>query len=233
MTLWASVADTLATEIANGQRRPGDRLPSEADLAARFGVHRHTVRRAVADLSARGLVQSRQGSGVYVRTAQLDYALGRRTRMSQNLMQAGREGARQILTCETRRANAAEAEALDLPPHAQVHAIEGVTLADGLPFAQFRSVFPADRLPDLLPALAEGVSVTEALRRSGVSDYTRAHTRITAKRADPVLAQRLGLKAGDPVLRTISVNVDGGGQPVEYGHTWFAGDRVNLTVAPD
>lgn len=40
------------------------------------------------------------------------------------------------------------------------------------------------------------------------------------------------LAEGAPILRTRAVNVDGTGHPVEYGTTWFAGDRVALTVAP-
>jgi len=43
----------------------------------------------------------------------------------------------------------------------------------------------------------------------------------------------LRISEGAPILRTVSVNVDPGGRPVEFGHTWFAGDRVTLVVTPD
>ena len=48
-----------------------------------------------------------------------------------------------------------------------------------------------------------------------------------------MLALSLQLKEGAPVLRSVSVNIDAAGHPVEYGTTWFAGDRVTLTVEPD
>jgi GntR family phosphonate transport system transcriptional regulator len=48
-----------------------------------------------------------------------------------------------------------------------------------------------------------------------------------------VLAAALQVRPGDPVLRSVAINADSGGVPVEYGTTWFAGDRVTLTVAAD
>ena len=63
-----------------------------------------------------------------------------------------------------------------------------------------------------------------------MADYTRATTRLTAKVAKPMLALRLRIADGAPVLRSEAVNVDPDGRAVEYGVTWFAGDRVTLTV---
>jgi GntR family phosphonate transport system transcriptional regulator len=71
------------------------------------------------------------------------------------------------------------------------------------------------------------------LATCGLTDYTRAETRLTAKLADPVLALALQVQPGSPVLRSVAVNVDAAGTPVEFGTTWFAGDRVTLTVEPD
>ena len=65
--LYQQVAATIERAIADGQYQPGQRLASERDLAEEFGVSRPTVRRAVIALEMRGLLESRQGSGVYVR----------------------------------------------------------------------------------------------------------------------------------------------------------------------
>ena len=99
-----------------------------------------------------------------------------------------------------------------------------------MPVATFRSSFPAARFAGLPEALRRFKSVTEALRTQGVSDYTRALTRLTAKLASPTQALHLQLEPDAPILRTIAVNVDPEGQPVEYGRTWFAGDRITLTL---
>jgi GntR family transcriptional repressor for pyruvate dehydrogenase complex len=63
------VADALAAEVRSGRLSEGDRLPTESALAAQFGVSRTVVREAVSRLKSLGLLDSRQGSGVYVRAA--------------------------------------------------------------------------------------------------------------------------------------------------------------------
>lgn len=231
--IWRSIADTLGTEIAAGLYRPGDKLPTEAALAARFGVNRHTVRQGLAQLIETGTLHARRGAGVFVAARPTDYALGRRVRFHQNIRDSGRAPSRRITRLESRPADAAEAEALRIAPGDMVHVIEGVSLADGQPLAAFQSVFPAARFPGLLAAMAAQTSVTAALSACGLADYTRAETRLTAKLADPVLALALQAQPDSPVLRSVAVNVDAAGGPVEYGTTWFAGDRVTLTLSAD
>lgn len=158
------------------------------------------------------------------------YPLGRRVRFHQAVQAAGQVPSREFTRIETRPSEPHEAAALALPPAAPVHVVEGVSLADATPLAAFRSVFPAARFPDLPAQLAATGSVTAALARAGVADYTRATTRLTAKVAKPMLALRLRIADGAPVLRSEAVNVDPDGRAVEYGVTWFAGDRVTLTV---
>jgi GntR family phosphonate transport system transcriptional regulator len=231
--IWRSIEATLQGEIAAALYSPGDKLPTEAALAARFGVNRHTVRQALAALAAAGTVHARRGAGVFVTSQPTDYALGRRVRFHQNVAASGRTPSRRITRLETRPASAHEAEVLGLAPGAAVQVIEGVSLADGQPLATFRSVFDAGRFPGLLAAMAGQSSVTAALAACGITDYTRSETRITAKLATPLQALALLVPEGAAVLRSASVNVDGARVPVEYGVTWFAGDRVTLTVAPE
>jgi GntR family transcriptional regulator, phosphonate transport system regulatory protein len=229
--LWSAIAATLTTEVSSGHYRPGDRMPTEAVLAARFGVNRHTVRHALAALAERGLVHSRRGSGVFVAQRPTEYPLGRRVRFHQNVLAAGQTPSRRISRAETRPSDAEEARALRLKVGESVQVIEGVSLADGQPIAAFRSIFPAARFPGLLGSIRETGSITLSLSAAGLTDYTRAETRLTAQLAEPVLAVALAVRPGAPVMRTVAVNVDPKGVPIELGTTWFAGERVTLTVA--
>ncbi|OAN77082.1 phosphonate metabolism transcriptional regulator PhnF [Sulfitobacter sp. EhC04] len=228
--IWRSIATTLRGEISAGQYAPGDKLPTEAVLAARFGVNRHTVRHALAALAEDGVVFARRGAGVFVTQVPTDYPIGKRVRFHQNLTSAGRVPTKRILSMQTRGATGTERSLLALADGAQVHVVDGLSLADDLPVAVFTSVFPAARFPDLPAYLEEAGSVTEALRRSGVRDYTRASTRLKAKLASATQALHLQIAEGAPVLFSTSVNVDPEGRPVEFGSTWFAGDRITLTL---
>lgn len=110
-----------------------------------------------------------------------------------------------------------------------VCAYHGLSLSDGQPIAVVESVFPADHLSGLAEALTAHTSITEALSAVGVADYTRVSTRLTAVRASATQALHLNINEGDPLLKSASVNEDEHGTPVEYGRTWFAGDRITLT----
>ena len=231
--IWSSITAALREEIAAGTYAQGSKLPTEAQLALRFGVNRHTVRRALGALAEAGLVQPRRGAGVFVTSVPTDYPLGRRVRFHQNVLANGRTPSRRMLRTETRPATAEESEALAMPPASLVHLIEGISLADGVPIGLFRSVLPAKRFPNFPQDMTRLGSITSALADAGVADYTRASTRLTAKLANAVQAGHLQIQQGAPLLRSVTINVDPEGRPVEFGTSWFAGDRVTLTVVPE
>ena len=232
-TVWAAIAETLRTEIGAGHYQPGERLPTEAALSGRFGVNRHAVRRAVADLAEAGLVRARRGAGVFVTAQPTDYPIGRRVRFHRNIAATGRLPRKRMLHIETRVANALEAEALGLTPGAKVVACEGVSMMETTPLALFQSTFPLERVPGLAHTLREVCSVTEALALNGVPDFLRRETRVDADAASAAQASLLDLRAGDLLLRTIGINIEPDGVPIEHGITWFAAARVTLTFAPD
>ena len=220
----------MHSDLAEGRYGPGDRLPTEAALANRFGVNRHTVRHGISALVDEGLIRTRRGAGAFVAAMPTDYPIGTRVRFHQNLIAAGRRPDKHVLALNARAATIGEAKALHIAAGDPVCAYHGVSLADGQPIAVFESLFPLTRLPEISAALQGTRSVTEALHAVGVTDYTRATTRLTAVRATATQALHLHLAEGDPLLRSSSVNVDVSRQPVEYGRTWFAGDRITLTL---
>lgn len=228
--IWQAIADALRSDLAEGKYAPGDKLPTEAALAERFGVNRHTVRHGISALVEEGLIRTRRGSGAFVAATPTDYAIGRRVRFHENLIAAGRRPDKRVLQIEVRAATTGEAKALQIAQSDPVCAYHGLSLADGQPIAVFESLFPKGRLSGIAEALSKTSSVTEALRLVGISDYTRASTRLTAVRATATHALHLQVSEGDPLLKSSGVNVDEYGVPVEFGRTWFAGDRVTLTL---
>ena len=231
--LWQAIERTLTEEIAGARYSVGAKLPTEAQLAERFDVNRHTVRRALGHLADRGMVHTRRGAGCFVAAKPAEYPIGRNVSFQRNLRAAGQMPGRRFLAIETRRADQEESDALGLEPGALVHAAEGVSLADGQPISVFLSAFPAAPMPDLPELLRKHVSVTLAIEAAGMGRFTRASTRLSAHGATALQARHLNLAEGAPVLRSVSVNVDAGGRPVEFGRTWFAGDKVVLSFAEE
>lgn len=227
--IWKAIADALRADMAEGRFRPGDKLPTEAALATRFGVNRHTVRHGLSALVSEGLVRTRRGAGAFVAAVPTDYPIGKRTRFTENLRRAGRLPGREVGGFTVRAATAGEAQLLGLEPGDAVLATNGRSLADGQPLSMSESIYPHARLPGLAEALAAQKGVTHALNAVGVADYTRASTRITAVLAAPAQAVVLEVAEGAPLLKTTFLNVSDG-VPVEFGRTWWAGERVTLTL---
>lgn len=228
--VWRSIAECLRRSIADGHYAEGSKLPTESALAERFGVNRHTVRHAISHLSDEGLVHSRRGSGVFVLSRPLDYPLSQRVRFHQNLLAAGRMPDKKMLSVELRAAGEDDARRLRVEPGNVIAVSHSLSFADGTPVALAESRFPEVRLPGLADALREASSITRALEKAGVRDYTRVSTRLTATTANATQALHLRLREGAPLLLTESLSRDQDGLPVEHGQTWFASERITITL---
>src|SRR4030088_3041402 len=87
--VWRQIAERIETDIGAGRLPPGARLPNEMQLAETFAVNRHTVRRALAELAAKGLVRASVGRGTFVELPRLAYSIGPRTRFSEIVEREG------------------------------------------------------------------------------------------------------------------------------------------------
>ncbi|WP_245496295.1 phosphonate metabolism transcriptional regulator PhnF [Lichenibacterium ramalinae] len=228
VTRWRRVADGIRAAIGDGT--VADRLPPEAELAERFGVNRHTVRRAIAALAADGLVRAERGRGTFVSggAPRLAYEIGPRTRFSENLLAQARRPGGRMLRAAIVPADAETAALLDCAPGTDLHRVESIREADGVPLSVATAWYPAARFPGLVAALVETGSVTEALRREGLADYRRRETRVTAERLSAADAEHLSSSADGLVLVARAVNVDLSGRPVQALVTRFHADRTEL-----
>ena len=226
--VWRAIATTLIDEIGQGRYVPGDKLPTEAELSRRFGVNRHTLRRAMAALAEDGLVRIEQGRGTYVQENVVDYMIGRRTRFSEIITRQHRHPGGRLLQAQELPASAEVAEALELPVDTPCLCLESLGEVDGQPLSLSVSHFPAARFPDLIAIVAETGSVTKAMEHHGVGDYQRKVTRVTARLPDAEEAALLQQPRVRPVLVLESINVDSSGTPVQYGLSRFAADRTQL-----
>lgn len=228
--LWVQIADRLRGDIEAGSFPPGTKLPTEAELSARFRVNRHTVRQALASLEQDGLVQVTQGKGRFVSPSLVDYKLGARTRFSQNLAALARTPGRTVIDVVRVPADKSIAEALGLSAGAFVWRAETTAAADGVPLTHSFHYFDAERFPDLDREIRDAGSITRALAEAGVKDYTRQTTRLSAQLSDEDDARWLDMPTRGPILQSESINVDPDGQPLEYGISRFAGDRLQVVV---
>ncbi|KGM31139.1 phosphonate metabolism transcriptional regulator PhnF [Inquilinus limosus] len=228
VALWRQISETLEREIRDGVHPAGARLPTEAELSERFGVNRHTVRRAMAELEEQGLVDVTQGRGTFVHLGAIAYLIGRRTRFHENMKRENRAARLELLESATEAASAMIARELDVPAGTPVIRLDTRSHADGLPLSLASHYFPAARFPGIVEIFRETGSVTASFARLGVADYTRRRTRVSARLPDAREQRLLEITRTRPVMATEALNVDAEGAVVEFGLSSFASDRIQL-----
>ncbi|MEM7124490.1 MAG: phosphonate metabolism transcriptional regulator PhnF [Pseudomonadota bacterium] len=228
VAMWRQIEDRMKEDIVSGNWKPGDRLPTESELAERFGVNRHTLRRALSALRDDGLVRIEQGRGTFVQDDVIDYAVRRRTRFSENISNLGRQPSGEVVRAETVAADTQAASALEIRRGQKVVLLELLSFVDGRPVSIGAHQFPQTRFRGLDKTYRETGSITKALRQFGVDDYFRKLSRVSARLPEPEDAHLLNMARAQPILYTESVNVDRDGKPIEYCIARYAGHRMQL-----
>jgi len=232
VALWRQIARGLTQEITGGALAPGAQLPTEAQLAGRFGVNRHTVRRAIEELARNGLVRVEQGRGSFVAEDVMDYAVEPRTRFSAWVRRHNKEPSGRVLRLAEVSAASAVAAGLGIAPGAPVVLLERLGFADDRPVSLASHFFPPTRLPGIEAVLRTAPGITEALRLVGVEDYLRQSTRVTARLPGATEAELLAMPRTRPVLVCENVNVDRAGMIVEYALSLYPTPRVQVVFEP-
>jgi GntR family phosphonate transport system transcriptional regulator len=232
VALWRQIATTLQQRIGAGTYPPGKQLPTEGELSRSFAVNRHTVRRALEELSRGGLIRIEQGRGSFVAEDVIDYTVQPRTRFSEWIRRHNKEPSGRVLRLEEMAAHAPVAAGLGIRTGAKVVVMERLGLADDRPVCLGTHHFPAGRFRGLLEALRSSLTITEALRVVGVTDYMRQVTRVSARLPTPDEATLLRTGRTRPLLVAENVNVDRDGAVIEFGIALYPTPRVQIVFEP-
>lgn len=215
--LYKQVKDSMIQQLVNGNWRPGDKLPSEFELAARYGVSQGTVRKTLDELTAQNLLVRQQGRGTFVSTHNPDRALFHFFHL------VGEDGTRQlptsrVVSCVERTAIAEEEKRLGLKPGSKVICIDRVRELSGQPAIVESIVLSAKRFGGLAKMPVEDLPITlyELYEEEyGVIIY-QAEEYLSAVAADENDAKLLGIEPGHPLqqIDRLALSVDR--RPVEW-----------------
>lgn len=218
----------IAEAITDGRLEPGSQLPPERDLADLAQVSRVTVRKAVAELVAEGLVDQRRGAGTFVRAQgpKLEQSLSSLTSFTDYMLARGKTSTSVVLARGLFFPAPEESMALGVPGTERVARVERLRSADGVPVAIERSSVPVDILPE--PGLVE-TSLYAVLRASGGAP-TRAIQRIAAMNLAPREAELLRLPVGAAVLRIDRTGYLPSGRPIEFTRGLYHSDIYDFVA---
>lgn len=202
--LYQQIKALILQSLQQGEWKPGEAIPSEMDLAARFRVSQGTVRKAIDELAADNLVMRRQGKGTFVATHAEQHVQYRFLKLLPDTGDASVEGPAQrtVLDCRRVRASADVARAL--------------ALRSGDPVVQARRILSFAGEPTILEDIWLPGQAFKGLTAEQMANYqgptyamfeldfgvrmVRAEEKIRAVLADGEQAQLLHTPAGTPLL---------------------------------
>ena len=214
--LYRQIADLLTRSLEGGEWKPGEAIPSEIELAARYKVSQGTVRKAIDALAAAHLLVRRQGKGTYVATHAEERTQFRFLRLASDDGTAERLS-RRFLGCKRGKAGAEVACALDMPASQPVLQVRRLLYFRGAPVVLDDLWLPQSLFKGLT---AERLSAYEGPlyglfeTEFGVR-MIRAEEQIRAVAAEADAAALLGVSPGAPLLSVSRVAFTYGDRPVE------------------
>lgn len=221
------VARRIADDIASGALQAGDRLPPERDLSEQFGVSRATIRRAFAELTEAGLIESHTGRGSFVIGAPLEEAPNELISFTELGASRGLTATAEVLGTHVEPATIEEAETLGIAPGADVFVLRRLRRLESLAISVDTNRIPLGRAPSLSRVDFTDASLYEALDRDGVRPM-RADYTVRAVAAPPDLAKLLGVDVGAPLLHAATIGYLGDGEVIELADMHYRGDRYRF-----
>jgi len=206
---------------------PGERLPSERELASRHGVARMTVRGAIDQLARDGLVHRVQGQGTYVSEPRITQSASL-TSFSEDMAARGMSPGSIVLAQEVVPAVPAVALRLEVSEGEPIVRIERIRQGDGDPIALERTHLPARRFVGLDEVALTDRSLYEVLHTEYGCELGTSEQRIAAVALSDAEAHLLHADADTPALRIERVTRDTEGSPVEFVRSVYLGDRFEL-----
>lgn len=223
----------LKSALDGNEWNPGERMPSERDLAERYGCSVITVRHALGELVREGRIERTRGRGTFVLQPRIDRNIAGSMSFAEEMQRRGLDSATRVVTAQIERAGAAVASTLGLAADAPVVYLERVRLGGGEPLLLEQARLPAERFPGLLAFDLEHRSLYDVLAERYGTRIVRAREMV-----EPVVLHRREASLLEVPTRTLALQIDGvahaaDGSAVEVARSFVRGDRTRYYLERD
>lgn len=231
LPVYRQLSDAIRSEIQD-YYKAGDQLPSESDLAYRYQVNRHTLRRAVDELVNDGVVIRRHGKGMFILTPSIDYHISTRTSFTETLETLGAPTRSRVLRKQHLYAQGGVAQRLQLNNGDEVVFLETLREVNDRPFCVCSHFLPLPQFQAVLEHYDTG-SLHQFLEDNCNMRLRRAESLVSAVMPANDDSTLLNMPLNMPVLRVKSLNLCIQTEtPIEYVVTRFRGDAAQLAILP-
>lgn len=228
--MYLRIAEALRREIVSGRLAPGARLPSEHHLAAKYGVARETIRRALGTLQEDALVTARRAVGSFVSEPKVDQQLDALFSFSEVMVHRGLKPGARLLAAELRDVSTVDSpilSALRLPVGERIVCLRRLRLGNNEPLVIATTYLPDRLFPGFLRHRLRQRHVYDIMDRNygrKPDDAAQTFEAVTLGSED---AQLLRVAPGSSALLVTRTGFSNG-VPVEYATDYYRGDRTRF-----
>jgi GntR family transcriptional regulator len=228
LPLHAQVEQLLRELINDPKYQQGAFLPKEVDLAKLLGVSRNTIRQATNKLEYEGLLVRKKGVGTKVAEQTVSTQLDSWHSFTQEMTEQGIQLKNYEISCKYLPASANVAEFMGIQEGTEVVCLVRLRGNEEVPFVYFESYFH----PRIGLTADEDFSIPlyDLLEKKYSTIANISRERLSARLASVITAERLKIKAGEPVLKRERRVFDPGNRPIEYNVGFYRADKFSYTI---
>ena len=228
--LYYQLKSFIQNQISTGAWKPGEQIPSEAELCQEFQISRTTIRQAISELVSQGKLKRTQGRGTFVTQYNIEKPLFFLTGFSQDMKMRGLKPNSKLLKFETIPPPSYIAQHLCLKENEPAILIKRLRLADDQLMAIDNCYLPFNRYFALLHEDLEKDSLYDLLAKKFETLPVRSTRSIESIGCTPPEAELLDVRVGFPILYIVGTNYDQNDQPFEHSESYYRGDRFTFNV---
>lgn len=226
------VLDTvISRKISSGEFKPGEKLPTEKELAHQYNLSTYAVRNSLWRLHQKGAVVKVKGKGSFVAKSKIPYTLSSGSNFTATLNKIGKVGTRKTVSHISTKAGNTIASGLHIKKRDEVEIVEFLRFVNDEPFYYSTSYIPSALVPNFKEVLIKDYSLHKTLREHYGYDFERSSsTTLEIGMATTYDEKMLNVSKGTPlfVIKTSFVLADG--QVLEFSIGKMAGDLCTLVL---
>ncbi|WP_194436679.1 GntR family transcriptional regulator [Vibrio fluminensis] len=229
LPMYRQIADAIRGKISSGEYKVGNALPTEAQLREEFSVSRVTVRQAIKLLVESGELESKQGSGTYVKENKVNYDIYQQSSFAEKWSHLDSVTRSDVLAFEIRSASLTMAEHLNICEGDRVFYVKRVRYVDENPITVEETWLPTEMFPDLTYQVMQG-SKYEFIENQKGMVIDRSEQEIIPVLPPSDIADLLGIDPAQPIIekRTRSHLIDD--TIFEYSRNYFKSSDYKFTL---
>lgn len=229
---YKQLKDKIMEDIESGKVKPGDKLPSERELAEQYGISRMTARHTLSILEREGVVERRVGAGTFISNQKIEMNFITFNSFTKSMLGKGLIPSTQKLSVYRDQAKVRLANLLKIPVGEEVIVIKRLRLANQTPVAIEESFIPYQYCPGIEVLIEDDTSLYQILEDEYGIILVRAKEYMQVTFSDEMDSKLLRIKSESPCILLEAVAFDEEGREIEFSKSITRSDIVKFYSEP-